>query len=179
MNTSPNRRILLVDDMPAIHEDFRKILVPHALENSDFNDFETALFGDAPQTMAAAFELDSAYQGQEALAKVQSSMEAGLPYAMAFIDMRMPPGWDGVETIERLWQADARLQVVICTAFSDYSWDEVLVRLDVRDRLLILKKPFDSIEVRQLANTLTAKWEMTRRQMHSLRIWKRRCANAP
>ncbi|MDR3409471.1 MAG: ATP-binding protein [Formivibrio sp.] len=151
----------MVDDMPAIHEDFRKILIPHALENSDFNDFEAALFGDTPQVVAAAFELDSAYQGQEALAKVQSSLEAGLPYAMAFIDMRMPPGWDGVETIERLWQADARLQVVICTAFSDHSWDEVLARLDVRDRLLILKKPFDAIEVRQLANTLTTKWELS------------------
>jgi signal transduction histidine kinase len=80
---------------------------------------------------------------------------------MAFVDMRMPPGWDGVETIERLWQVDPRLQVVICTAYSDTSWEEVLDRLDARDRLLILKKPFDNIEVRQLASALTAKWEMT------------------
>src|ERR1035437_8058979 len=159
MNTPPNRRILLVDDMPAIHEDFHKIL---ALRDDGLSAVEAALFGDEPAAAAIAFELDSAYQGQEGLAKVQSSLQADRPYAMAFVDMRMPPGWDGVQTIEHLWQADPRLQVVICTAYSDTSWDEVLTRLDARDRLLILKKPFDSIEVRQLAATLTAKWEMTR-----------------
>ena len=80
---------------------------------------------------------------------------------MAFVDMRMPPGWNGVETIERLWREDPQLQVVICTAYSDTPWEEVLDRLDARDRLLILKKPFDNIEVRQLASALTAKWEST------------------
>ena len=84
-----------------------------------------------------------------------------VPYAMAFIDMRMPPGWDGVETVEQLWLEDPRLQIVFCTAYSDYSWAEVLTRLDVRDRLLILKKPFDAIEVYQFANALTTKWQMT------------------
>jgi diguanylate cyclase (GGDEF)-like protein/PAS domain S-box-containing protein len=80
---------------------------------------------------------------------------------MAFIDMRMPPGWDGVETVERLCSEDPRLQIVLCTAYSDYSWPEVLTRLQVRDRLLILKKPFDAIEVYQFANALTTKWQMT------------------
>jgi signal transduction histidine kinase len=78
---------------------------------------------------------------------------------MAFVDMRMPPGWNGIETIERLWREDPQLQVVICTAYSDTPWEEVLERLDARDRLLILKKPFDAIEVRQLAHALTAKWQ--------------------
>jgi signal transduction histidine kinase len=76
--------------------------------------------------------------------------------------MRMPPGWDGIETIEQLWKADPWLQIVICTAYSDHSWAEVLERLDVRDRLLILKKPFDNIEVYQLASTLTGKWATER-----------------
>jgi signal transduction histidine kinase len=160
MNVSINRRILLVDDMPAIHQDFRKILLPQAMADA-LGAVEDALFGPDDKAPVASFELDSAYQGQEALAKVQASLAAGLPYAMAFIDMRMPPGWDGVETIERLWQVDERLQVVICTAYSDTSWSEVLVRLDARDRLLILKKPFDAIEVHQLAHTLTAKWQVT------------------
>ena len=81
---------------------------------------------------------------------------------MAFVDMRMPPGWDGVETIERLWRIDPQVQVVICTAYSDHAWEDVLARLDVQDRLLILKKPFDMIEVSQLARTLTAKWTLAR-----------------
>jgi signal transduction histidine kinase len=156
-----NRRILLVDDMPTIHEDFRKILAPHAPAKSALEATKAALFGDEVKSPATVFELDSAYQGQEALAKVGDSLRADQPYAMAFVDMRMPPGWDGAETIERLWQADPRLQIVICTAYSDTSWEEVLARLDARDRLLILKKPFDNIEVRQLANALTEKWALT------------------
>ncbi|MDR7296242.1 signal transduction histidine kinase [Pelomonas aquatica] len=161
MNTATNRRILLVDDMPAIHDDFRKILAPAAAPADALDAVEAALFGDAPKAAPLSFEIDSAYQGQEGLALVEAALSAGQPYAMAFVDMRMPPGWDGVQTIERLWQADARLQVVICTAFADHSWNEVLERLDVRDRLLILKKPFDAIEVHQLASTLTAKWQTT------------------
>jgi diguanylate cyclase (GGDEF)-like protein/PAS domain S-box-containing protein len=160
MSAPPNLRILLVDDMPSIHEDFRKILAPPAA-TSDLDADEALLFGAAPDTSSVCFEMDSAYQGVEALAKVRASQLAGLPYAMAFIDMRMPPGWDGVETVERLWLEDPRLQIVFCTAFSDYSWAQVLTRLDVRDRLLILKKPFDAIEVYQFANALTTKWQMT------------------
>jgi two-component system, NtrC family, sensor kinase len=161
MNALQNRRILLVDDMPTIHEDFRKILLPPSAAKSALEAAKAALFDDEVKAVEAPFELDSAYQGEEGLAKVQASLAAGAPYAMAFVDMRMPPGWDGVETIEQLWRVDPRLQVVICTAYSDTSWEEVLTRLDTRDRLLILKKPFDNIEVRQLANAMTAKWVAT------------------
>jgi len=68
------------------------------------------------------FEIDSAFQGQEGLAKVQHALNEGRPYAMAFVDVRMPPGWDGIETISRIWKMYPELQVVICTAYSDYSW---------------------------------------------------------
>src|SRR6202790_4041549 len=160
MSTLENRRILLVDDLPAIHESFRKILSP-AADTADLDADEAILFGHQPtNTVSVRFEMDSAYQGAEALEKVRASRLAGVPYAMAFIDMRMPPGWDGVETVEHLWLADPRLQIVLCTAFSDYSWAQVLTRLDVRDRLLILKKPFDAIEVYQFAHALTTKWQM-------------------
>jgi diguanylate cyclase (GGDEF)-like protein/PAS domain S-box-containing protein len=159
MSLQENRRILLVDDLPSIHEDFRKILAPPTSTALDAD--EALLFGQPTTAPPVCFEIDSAYQGREALEKVRASRLAGRPYAMAFIDMRMPPGWDGVETVERLWLEDPRLQVVLCTAYSDYSWPEVLSRLQVRDRLLILKKPFDTIEVYQLANALTTKWQMT------------------
>jgi diguanylate cyclase (GGDEF)-like protein/PAS domain S-box-containing protein len=161
MNPLENRRILLVDDTPAIHEDYRKILASDAAA-SDLDEAEVSLFGGSTHTTSVHFELESAYQGAEAADKVRASLSAHRPYAMAFVDMRMPPGWDGVETIEHLWQEDPQLQIVICTAYSDYSWREVLGRLDVRDRLLILKKPFDAIEVYQLASSLTTKWEMTK-----------------
>jgi diguanylate cyclase (GGDEF)-like protein/PAS domain S-box-containing protein len=160
MNPQENRRILLVDDLPSIHEDFRKILAS-PVTTTDLDADEAILFGQPINAASVCFEMDSAYQGVEALEMVRASRLAGRPYAMAFIDMRMPPGWDGVETVERLWLEDPRLQVVLCTAYSDYSWPEVLTRLQVRDRLLILKKPFDAIEVYQFANALTTKWQMT------------------
>ena len=172
MNTLRNRRILLVDDTPSIHEDFRKILTPMVDDSPDLDLMEAALFGQEVKTSSVLpFELDSAYQGQEGLQKVEQSVACGKPYALAFVDMRMPQGWDGAETIEHLWQVDPNLQVVVCTAYTDYSWDDLLERLHGHDRLVILKKPFDNIEVQQLANTLTNKWEMTERanlQMHRL-----------
>ncbi len=76
---------------------------------------------------------------------------------MAFVDVRMPPGWDGVETTARIWEKYSDLQVVICTAYSDYSWEDMLKRLGYSDRLVILKKPFDTIEVLQLAISMTEK----------------------
>lgn len=162
MNTETNLRILLVDDLPSIHDDFRKILSPAAAGDDDLAMMEAALFGAAAPRRQASFQLDSAFQGEQALAMVEAALQAGRPYALAFVDMRMPPGWDGVETIERLWQVDPRLQVVICTAFSDHSWSDVRTRLDTSDRLLILKKPFDAVEVQQLAAALTSKWSLAR-----------------
>ncbi len=147
--------------MPAIHQDYRKILAPTTIANDQLSGIEAELFGDEIQTRTVSFELDFADQGEMGLAMLERALDAQAPYALAFVDMRMPPGWDGVETIEHLWRADPRLQVVICTAYSDYAWDEVVTRLDVRDRLLVLKKPFDAIEVLQLASTLLAKWEAT------------------
>jgi len=70
----------------------------------------------------------------------------------------MPPGWDGLETIDHLWRAYPNLQVVLCTAYSDYSWNDMHRRLGRSEKLLILKKPFDNIEVMQLAHGLTNKW---------------------
>jgi diguanylate cyclase (GGDEF)-like protein len=163
MRELQNRRILLVDDTPAIHEDFRKILADQPVASdveADLVDDEALLFGAPARTVPVSFETASAYQGTEAIDKVRASLLSDLPYAMAFVDVRMPPGLDGIATVERLWDHDPRLQVVLCTAYSDYSWAEVLTRLDVRDRLLILKKPFDAVEVYQLANALTMKWHM-------------------
>lgn len=167
-----NRRILLIDDTAPIHEDFRKILARDTASAELAGD-EAILFGKpahAANTSFDDFEMDSAYQGKEGVEMVARSLETNRPYAMAFVDMLMPPGWDGVETIEQLWQLDPRIQVVICTAYSDYSWEEVLARLEVRDRLLILKKPFDLIEVRQLANTLTMKWTTTQQAAAKMEI---------
>lgn len=163
MTRTPNNqnfRILVIDDNQAIHEDFRKILQAKAGGES-FEQARAALFGDPPRSEALEqFELDCVDQGQAGLTLVQTARNEGRPYAVAFVDMRMPPGWDGLETIERLWQEDAGLQVVICTAYSDHPWDEMTKRIGRNDKLLILQKPFISIEVLQLATALCRKWEL-------------------
>jgi len=157
-------RILVTDDNPAIHDDFRKIFALQS-GSASLRAAEAALFGepldDGTSHARKRFRLDFASQGQEALAKVQAARAAGQPYLVAFIDVRMPPGWDGIETVARIWKEDPQLQVVICTAYSDYSWGEMLAKLGNNDQLVILKKPFDNIEVLQLANTLTEKWRLT------------------
>jgi len=115
--------------------------------------------------------VDSAYQGQEGVLLAQKALQGGLPYAMAFVDVRMPPGWDGVETTLKLWELDPDLQVVLCTAYSDYSWGEMFEKLGGRDGLLILKKPFDAVEALQLAQALTEKWwlhQQAQRKMEDL-----------
>jgi diguanylate cyclase (GGDEF)-like protein len=167
-NQALNNRILIIDDTETIHQDFRKTLTSGDPDPNLDAEAE-ALFGNpAPSSDRREFSLDSAMQGEEGYAKVESALSAGRPYAVAFVDMRMPPGWDGVQTIEQLWKVDPRLQVVICTAYADYAWDEIVQRLGVSDRLLILKKPFDSVEARQLALALTEKWEMTQQAMLKL-----------
>lgn len=161
-NHDKNLRILIVDDNQSIHEDFRRILQSQP-EDEGLNQARKDLFGGAPLVEALErFELDYAVQGQAALALVQMARQEGRPYAVAFVDMRMPTGWDGLETIERLWEVDGRIQVVICTAYSDHSWAEIAARLGMNDRLLILRKPFDAIEVQQIAASLTRKWELGR-----------------
>jgi diguanylate cyclase (GGDEF)-like protein/PAS domain S-box-containing protein len=157
----PNRRILIVDDNLAIHEDIVKVLAGTDAEEQALDNEETLLF-ETESAQTVQFQIDSAFQGQEGLEKVRAAISDGNPYAMAFVDIRMPPGWDGVETIGHLWKADPSLQVVICTAYSDYSWNEMRRHLGSSDSLLILKKPFDNIEVTQLAHALTRKWAVTR-----------------
>src|SRR5476651_487944 len=125
MSVIDHRRILIVDDNRAIHEDFRKILLSPA-SNQPLQDLEDDLFGETRTARHTPidFRLDSAYQGSEALTLVQQAINEGQRYSLAFIDMRMPPGWDGLETIERLWAVDPTIQMVICSAYSDHDWTD-------------------------------------------------------
>lgn len=168
-NEFDNRRILIIDDDARIHEDFRKILGEKTTSN-EFDQLEATLFADQ-QTGSSGihYELESAYQGEEGYQKVVKAQQQERPYAMAFVDMRMPPGWDGLETIKQIWSVDTQIQLVICTAYSDYSWNEVLYHLGASDRLIILKKPFDMVEVQQIATALTTKWRLSCESMSRLR----------
>jgi diguanylate cyclase (GGDEF)-like protein len=129
----------------------------------------SALFGESgPIQPLEPFVVDCTDQGATALALVEAASKDERPYAVAFVDMRMPPGWHGLETIERLWKADARLQVVICTAYSDQPWNEIRNRIGSNDKLLILHKPFNGIEVVQLAAALGRKWDLANKAVGQL-----------
>ncbi len=161
LNFLDSSRVLIIDDTRAVHDDFRKILA--RVRDSSFEDADAELFGRKVEPVCqTSFELDSAYQGNEGLKLVERAVAAGRSYSVAFVDVRMPPGWDGIETASRLWEADPDLQIVICTAYSDYTWDAIVKHLGNRDSLLILKKPFDTIEVLQITHALAKKWSLTR-----------------
>ena len=161
-NDGGSRRILLIDDNPSIHQDFRKIFGP-GLSSAALSASEEALFGVAKTgPTRPVFQIDFALQGQQGIELVCRALEEKHPYAMAFVDVRMPPGWDGIETVMRLWERDPDVQIVICTAHSDYSWEQTREKLGHADRFIVLKKPFDNIEVLQLAESLTEKWRLAR-----------------
>jgi EAL domain-containing protein (putative c-di-GMP-specific phosphodiesterase class I)/FixJ family two-component response regulator len=162
-----NRRILVIDDNPAIHGDFRKILLPRMDGSNELDEMAAELFDEpSDSSTPSAYQVDFALQGADALTMVVQARAENRPYAVAFIDVRMPPGWDGIETAARIWQQDPDLQIVICTAYSDYSWTEIRQKLGHPDCLVILKKPFDNIEVLQLAEMLTEKWRLTKQAKH-------------
>jgi signal transduction histidine kinase len=158
------RRILIIDDNPDIHRDYAAILTSKP-DMSDFEALENELFGRKPTSekwTGPRFDLDFAFQGVEGVRKIESALKGSTPFQLAFVDMRMPPGWDGLKTIQEIWKRDPQIQIVLCTAYSDHSWEEINQALGMTENLLILKKPFDSSEVAQLASTLTQKWRLSR-----------------
>lgn len=152
------RRILVIDDNVAIHADFRKILCPDP-RSKDLDVLDEAIFGPKtrPPPPKSEFVVDAVTQGEQGLEAVRRMLKLGRPYALLFVDMRMPPGWDGIETLERIWMVCPDVEAVICSAYSDYSWHEVIRRLK-RPGLRLLSKPFASKDVLEFAWTLTSRW---------------------
>lgn len=161
-----NNRILVVDDNELIHEDFRKILLntESIQEQNEYINLEKELFGSTSSSTLLipeiSYEIDFSFQGQDAFEMVKNAENIGKPYALIFMDVRMPPGWDGIETIAKIWDHYPNIEIVICSAYSDYSWDKIVSKLGNNDRLIFLKKPFDSIEVKQLSLALVKKWNL-------------------
>jgi diguanylate cyclase (GGDEF)-like protein len=155
---SLSHRVLVIDDNAAIHQDYRKILV--ADEKALMSAAEAGLFGaQQPEAGRPTFDVDSALQGRDGVERARMALAEGRPYSVAFVDMRMPPGWDGLETVEHLWKIDPDVQVVICSAYTDYDWLELLARLGHSDKLIVVKKPFEPIEILQCASALSRKWQ--------------------
>lgn len=177
-----NKRIIVIDDEPAVLQDYTLILSPVHEEMDDLARkaaLQAAeLFGEPEQGEKTAlveeyFDVTTALQGREGFEKVKSAGTAGKPFALAFIDIRMPPGWDGLETARQIRQVDPQIEIVIVTAYSDKQRREIVARVGSPDKLLYLKKPFDPDEIRQLALALTQKWALERQAVRHRKYLER------
>ncbi|NRA67944.1 MAG: response regulator [Pseudobacteriovorax sp.] len=156
-----NKRIIIVDDNEDVRHEISLALRHEEGATNKITDLENILFSESKENTASfdqSYEITTAEQGLEAVECVRAATEAKKPYSLAFVDMRMPPGIDGLETIKRIWTIAPYTEIVLCTAFSDHSFEDIMYTLDNPQRLIILKKPFDPLEIKQLAASLTTKW---------------------
>lgn len=160
--------VLVVDDEPAVHDDFRRCLMPAANESGRLDELRRDLFGvESPAPIESIdVELLHARSGEAAVEMLREGGAAAGGVALAYVDMRMSPGWNGVETIRALWDLDARIQMVLCTAYSDFTWDRVLAEVGNGERLHLLRKPFSTDQVRRFTQVLCKKWALANGVSH-------------
>lgn len=155
-------RILIADDEQSILDEYASILAGPVQRDDRRNklaDLEAELFGSTQEQPAQPeFALCLCRQADEAVRAVEQSIRDGHPFAVAFLDIRMPPGPDGVNAAERIRKLDAEINIVFVTGFSDISPDQIRVRVPPQDKLLYCQKPLHANELRQLAYALSAKW---------------------
>jgi DNA-binding NtrC family response regulator len=156
-----NRKILLVDDEARIVDELFKVLTPQELGNDELVELEDHLFGtsESNKKQTVSYDVCRCQQGDEAICEVQKALEKEQPFAVAFIDVQMPPGPDGVATAEQIRKIDPNIQIVIITGHSDFDVCEISERIPPEDKLLFLQKPVHSQEITQFALALTAKWQ--------------------
>jgi len=155
-------RILAVDDEQDMLKAYQKVLCPDKESNEsekEIEDLTTRLFGEESHpTFFPLFKLVLCHQADEAIEKARMAVEEGKPFAVAFIDVRLPPGRNGVWIAERLRAIDPCVQIVMVTAYSDIDPSEIACRVPPEDKLLYVQKPFYPQEIRQFATALGAKW---------------------
>lgn len=157
--------LLVVDDDRNIHQDYERCLGLVEQDSGELDDLRDRLFG-ARNPIAdddRRFPLFHAFSGEQAIVELRSRLSSGRRFPVAFVDMRMSPGWNGIETIVQIWALDAEVEIVVCTAFSDFTWAEVLAHVGRSEGLHLLRKPFDGPQVRRFAGVLARKWELARR----------------
>ena len=164
-------KILVVDDNESIHHDFKKVLTGRA--KNKLKSVEMALFGEDDEDLQVDepvmdYQVEDAFQGQEAVEMVDQAAEKDDPFTLIFMDVRMPPGMDGVEAVARIWKKHPDIEVVICTAHSDYSWGEIVKEVGESDKLQFLRKPFDMVTVQQLALATMKKKEAAQEKAREL-----------
>jgi CheY-like chemotaxis protein len=158
-NPQSNHRILVIDDVESVHDVFRRNLIGSSIPK---------VVHDKDAAALPIFEIDSAFNGEEGLGLIEKSLLENRPYFMAFVDVRLGSGWDGVQTTCKIWQQYPDLNVVLCTGFTDRPWEDLVKSLGFLDRMMVLIKPFEVTEVKQLAVGLSEKWRLN--QQAKLRV---------
>jgi len=155
-------RILIVDDEPPMHDSYRRSFAgPRSSDGSALDAMAAELFGDDLDNSVAdapAFALTYCEQGLEAIAAVEQALADADPFAVAFIDVRMPPGIDGRETAKRIRALDPDVNIVIVTGFSDFSPVEISKVAGPADKIFYIAKPFEVAEILQTATALAQRW---------------------
>lgn len=169
-----NNRILAIDDDNAILEVFRTVFTAteKSSQESSLMALSELLEPTATTTPAArqTFQLDTASQGEAGFNLVRQGLEDKKPYATVFIDMRMPPGWDGIQTARKIREIDPFVQIIIVTAYSDASVPEIVRQVGFTERFLYLKKPFDDEEILQMADSLTMRWNLEKKTCNFIKL---------
>ncbi len=164
----PNRLILVVDSDESIHEVFSAILQPEDEPTELIASQDTFLGSSPAEPSRPYYELEYATSGEEAIEKVTIAVEAGQAFALAFIDFRLYPGLDGIETIKAIWEQDPGVQIVLASAHSDFSWETIYNHFGNTDQLFLMRKPLEADMVRQLALALTEKWALNEETAETL-----------
>ena len=167
-----NTRVLIVDDQPEIHDDFTEMLRPQHVPMAEVSELGAAFAapGDVePEPFLPSFELLHASTGEEVYDIIRRGQEWEQPVAVAYIDIRMPPGIDGIETIRRVRRIDRDVEIVIITAYTDRSLPEIVQDRELVHKLLYIRKPFVHEEIQQLTLCLVGKWNVERELAHRQR----------
>jgi diguanylate cyclase (GGDEF)-like protein len=155
-------RILVVDDDAAIIREYLRCLGDDYEPDSTtttLSELEKVLFGDDTDDAGAArFSVETRSQGEEAVGAVEKAVRTGNAYAIVFLDIRMPPGMDGIEAAKRIRALDPDVNIVIVTGSMNAEVDNLDAEVPPADRIFFFKKPFHAAECRQLAAALCGKW---------------------
>ena len=154
-----NHRVLIVDDQTEIHDDFVEMLCPKLPQRST-DELAAAFVKETDNRFLPDFELAHAASGDEACGMIRTAKESNRPIAVAYIDIRMPPGIDGIETVRRVRQIDRDIEVVIMTAYTDRSLPEILDDMELVHKTLYIRKPFTREEIQQMTLSLVGKWNV-------------------
>jgi len=151
--------VLIVDDETSVHDDFERYLTTSG--PSEFGALRETLFQRPVAAAGLGYTLHHCHSGEEAIEFVAS--ELGETLALAFVDMRMGGAVNGVDTLAAIQRRRPNVHLVLCTAYSDFTWDQVLDELGAETKVHLLRKPFKGWQAKRFAEVLVQKWRFGRR----------------